>query len=90
MVDNPIYEKSLKKIALLKDVSEHKSLFFKANWAHYEEAKPGSLRLVPRDDQIGQLKTDYRQMQQMFFEDPPSFESILKKLKDIEDKINRI
>jgi len=26
----------------------------------------------------------------MFFEDPPSFESILKKLKDIEDKINRI
>ncbi|NOX97990.1 MAG: nucleotidyl transferase AbiEii/AbiGii toxin family protein [Nitrospirae bacterium] len=90
MVDTPICKKSLEKIALLKDVSEHKSLFFKANWAHYEEAKPGSLRLVPRDDQIGQLKTDYRQMQQMFFEDPPSFESILKKLKDIEDKINRI
>ena len=90
MVNTPIYEKSLKKIALLKDVSEHKSLFFKANWAHYEEAKPGSLRLVSRDDQISQLKTDYRQMQEMFFEDPPSFESILEKLKIVENKINRI
>jgi len=90
MVDTPIYGKSLKKIALLKDVSEHKSLFFKANWAHYEEAKPGSLRLMPRDEQVGQLKTDYRQMQEMFFEDPPSFENILEKLKTVEDKINRI
>jgi len=90
MVATPIYVKSLEKIELLKHVSEHKSLFFKANWAHYEEAKPGSLRLVPRDEQINQLKTDYRQMQQMFFEDPPSFERIVEKLRGVEDKINRI
>lgn len=90
MVDSPVYKKSLEKISLLKHVSDHKSLFFKANWAHYEEAKPGSLRLVPRDDQISQLKIDYRQMQQMFFEDPPSFDSILEKLKTVEEKINRI
>jgi len=90
MVDSSVYKKSLEKISLLKHVSDHKSLFFKANWAHYEEAKPGSLRLVPRDDQISQLKTDYRQMQQMFFEDPPSFESIVEKLRGVEDKINRI
>jgi len=29
-------------------------------------------------------------MLKILFEDPPSFESILKKLKGIEDKINRI
>lgn len=90
MVDTPIYKKSLEKIALLKDVSEHKALFFKANWAHYEEAKPGGLKLSPRDDQQGQLKTDYRQMQEMFFEDPPLFDSILEKLKKVEKEINRI
>lgn len=88
MVDTPIYAKSLEKIELLKHVSEHKSLFFKANWAHYEEAKLGSLRLVPRDEQISQLKADYRQMQQMFFEDPPSFEHIIEKLQVIEEQIN--
>lgn len=90
MADSSVYKKSLEKISLLKHVSDHKSLFFKANWAHYEEAKPGSLRLVPPDDQISQLKTDYRQMQEMFFEDPPSFESIVEKLRGVEDKINRI
>ena len=88
MVDNPIYEKSLAKIALLKDVSEHKSLFFTANWANYEEAKPGGLKLLPREDQVSQFKTDYRQMQEMFFEDPPSFDSILEKLKIVEEKIS--
>lgn len=90
MVDSPIYKKSIEKISLLKDVSEHKTLFFKANWAHYEEAKPGSLRLMPRNEQVSQLKTDYRQMQEMFFEDPPSFESILEKLKIVENNINSI
>ncbi|MCK9554407.1 nucleotidyl transferase AbiEii/AbiGii toxin family protein [bacterium] len=89
MVNTPIYKKSLGKIALLKDVSEHKSLFFKANWAHYEEAKPGGLKLLPREDQVSQLKTDYKQMQEMFFEEPPSFDSILEKLRIVEDEINK-
>jgi len=87
MADSPIYKRALKSILLLKHVSEHKSLFFKANWAHYDEAKPGTLRLVPRDNQVSQLKNDYRQMQQMFFEEPPSFERIIEKLRVIEDQI---
>jgi hypothetical protein len=90
MVDTLIYKKALEKIALLKDVSDHKILFFKANWAHYEEAKNGGLRLLPREDQIDKLKTDYRQMQEMFFEDPPSFEIILERLKMVEREINNL
>ena len=90
MADSPIYKRALKSISLLKHVSEHKSLFFKANWAHYGEAKPGTLRLVPRDNQVSQLKNDYRQMQQMFFEEPPSFERIIEKLRVIEDQINEV
>jgi len=90
MVDSPIYKRALESISLLKHVAEHKTLFFKANWAHYEEATPGTLQLVPRDDQVNQLKNDYRQMQQMFFEKPPSFERIIEKLRVIEKQINRI
>ncbi len=90
MADSPIYKRALESISLLKHVSEHKSLFFKANWAHYDEAKPGTLRLVPRDNQASQLKNDYRQMQQMFFEEPPTFERIIEKLRVIEGQINRI
>jgi len=90
MADSPIYKKALENISLLKNVSDHKTLFFKANWAHYDTAKPGTLRLVPRDDQVSQLKNDYRQMQQMFFEEPPSFENIVEKLRVIEGQINKV
>jgi hypothetical protein len=71
MVDSPIYKKALMNISLLKKVAAHKAIFFKATWAHYDTAKPGTLRLVPRDNQVSQLKNDFHQMQQMFFEAPP-------------------
>ena len=90
MVDSPIYKKALESISLLKQVAEHKSLFFKATWAHYDTAKPGTLRLVPRDNQMSQLKNDFRQMQQMFFEEPPSFEQIIEKLRIVEEQINGV
>ena len=90
MTNSPIYKKSLEKISLLKNVSEHKALFFKAKWAHYEEAKPETLRLLPREDQISRLKADYQQMREMFFEDPPAFEEILERLKMVEEEINQI
>ena len=90
MADSPIYKKALEHISLLKDVAEHKALFFKDNKAHYEEATPSGLRLLPRDDQMSALKNDYRQMQQMFFEEPPTFDQIIEKLRGIEKEINRI
>jgi len=90
MAGSPIYKRALENISLLKSVADHKTLFFKANWAYYDTAKPGSLRFLPRDDQLSQLKNDYRQMQQMFFEEPPSFEQIIEKLRGIEKEINRI
>lgn len=90
MMDSPVYQRALENISLLQHVADHKTLFFKANWAHYDTAKPGSLRLLPRDNQLNQLKSDYRQMQQMFFEEPPAFERIIETMKVIEDEINGI
>jgi len=90
MVDSPIFNKAIRNIDLLLKVAEHKVLFFRNSKARYDLAKPGSLRLMPQNEHTIQLNKDYQQMQEMFFEDPPSFDSILKKLKTAEDKINRI
>ena len=90
MVGSPIYGKAIQNIDLLIKVAEHKALFFKDSKARYDLARSGSLRLMPQDEHIVQLNEDYRQMQEMFFEDPPSFESILEKLKTAEEEINRI
>ena len=90
MVGSLIYNKAIENIDLLMKVAEHKALFFKDKKARYDLARPGSLRLMPQDDYLAQLNEDYRQMQEMFFEDPPSFDSILEKLKTAEEEINRI
>jgi hypothetical protein len=90
MVGSPIYGKAIQNVDLLIKVAEHKALFFKDNKARYDLAKPGSLRLMPPDEYLVQLNDDYRQMQEMFFEDPPPFESVLEKLKIAEEEINRI
>ena len=89
MADLPIFKRALDSISLLKHVADHKALFFKATWAHYEEATPSHLRIVPREDQVKELAGDYRQMRQMFFEEPPSFEQIIERLRGIEKEINR-
>jgi len=88
MVDSPIFNKAIENIDLLLKVAEHKALFFKDVKARYDLAKPGSLLLMPKNEHIAQLNADYEQMQQMFFEDSPSFENILEKLKIAENKIN--
>ncbi len=90
MVGSSIYNKAIQNIDLLIKVAEHKALFFKDSKARYDLAKPGSLRLMPLEEHLVQLNDDYRQMQEMFFEDPPSFESVLEKLKTAEKEINRI
>lgn len=66
----------------------HKSVFFKAVWAKYDEAHPGTFRLVPDEQIIGQLKQDYIAMQPMFFSEPPRFEQILAHLPKLENLIN--
>ncbi len=90
MAGSPIYKKALEHISLLKDVAEHKALFFRDTKAHYGEATPAGLRLLPREDQMGTLKNDYRQMQEMFFEEPPKFDRIIEKLRILEEEINGI
>ena len=89
MIGTSIYSKAIQNIDLLRKVAEHKALFFKDNKARYDLAKPGSLQLMPVREHIDQLKDDYRQMQEMFFETPPSFDVILEKIKTAEEEINR-
>jgi hypothetical protein len=67
----------------------HKETFYPSGWAHYELARPGSLRLVPREERIAALATDYRNMGVMIFGETPAFDSIIKTLAVLEHEINR-
>jgi len=80
---------AIENVALLKRVAHHKNLFFRAGWAKYHEALPGSLRIVPDETRLEALRTDYRLMRDMFFVAPPEFAELMEALRQLEGRINR-
>ena len=51
-------------------------------------AQPGSLRVCPPDSHVAQIRSDYRDMGEMFFGEAPPFDQIIADLKEVEDRVN--
>jgi len=81
--------RALERLDLLTAVANHKTIFFADASAKYEEARPGSLRLVPPAARVVELREDYAKMGTMIFGEPPTFEHLLQVLAEIEGQINR-
>ncbi|MCM2280991.1 MAG: nucleotidyl transferase AbiEii/AbiGii toxin family protein [Bdellovibrionaceae bacterium] len=75
-------------LKLLARVAEHKSIYFRAGWAKYEEAKPGTLKLMPGARLESIMKRDYEQMQEMIFGDAPDWRDILAAIQKFEATFN--
>lgn len=88
LIDHPAKERALENLDLLEQVAHHKSVFFKAAWAHYETAKPGSLRLMPSAELTVALRRDYAGMKEMIIGPAPHFDDILSKVETLEAEVN--
>jgi hypothetical protein len=75
-------------LELLRSVVLHKDRFYHSGWARYQEARPGSFRLVPRDERLAELRRDHQAMRAMYFGDPPDFDGMLRDLARLEREIN--
>lgn len=77
---------------LLKEVVEHKNMFFYTSWANYQSCLDGGLRLVPEGELRRVLMQDYQSMTKsgMFYKDPPDFVTILDKLNEIQARLNKL
>jgi hypothetical protein len=89
LADNPKAKESQANGSLRDRVVEWKSLFFGSSWANYNEAKPGTFRLVPSSDRRSVLRRDYQAMRDMYLVEPPDFDVVIEKLAVLENKINR-
>ena len=77
--------------SLMEEVRKFTIAFYNRSWSKFEEAKPGTFRLLPNEYQIDGLRADYREMEKMIFDvNRPSFQDILEDLKRIEDEINQV
>jgi len=75
-------------VDLLVEVARHKAVFFRVGGAPYDTARPGTLRLRPLDADVTSLRRDYASMAEMFFDDPMPFDEMLRRLKELEERIN--
>lgn len=86
----PIAARALERQDLLERVIAHKSFFFAQSWAHYETARPGTLRLLSTDDRLDALRRDYQAMESMIFGHVPTWDDIALELKRLETRINSL
>jgi hypothetical protein len=86
----PIRDQALARLDLLDEVARFKIRFYRCNWAKYEEARPGSLRLLPPEYHATELRQDYVAMRAMLFGFIPPFEEVIVELAALEDTINKL
>lgn len=69
-------------------VVDWKRRVFARGWARYDEAQPGSFRLVPPPARQAALEKDYTIMRPMFMSEPPPFASLMAQLDEAEQRLN--
>jgi len=88
LAQSPFRDNALQDYDLLEAVVRHKKMFFRCGWAKYDEAKPGTLCLIPPDFRLPEIQKDFDKMQIMMFGESPSFREIMDILSELESTIN--
>ena len=79
---------ALTDLELLDAVRSHNLIVFRQAWKRFEEAIPGSVRLVPQSGLREAIEGDYGAMQGMILGDAPEFEWINERLHEAEAAVN--
>lgn len=90
MAKSPIRDSALLDLDLLYDVVDFKQKRYYRAWARYEEAIPGTFKLIPPKHIRSAMEDDYRNMQAMIFGVVPTFDDIIDVLADLEREINAL
>ncbi len=78
----------LEKVEILEMVASHKILYFTAAWAKYNEAKKGTLKLIPIKEVQEIMERDYKRMAEMFITDAPTWNDVIKEISNFEKEFN--
>ena len=81
-------ESALSNLELLEAVRNHNLLAFRQAWKRFDEAIPGSVKLVPQSELRSAIEADYDAMQDMILGRVPDFGWIMDQLQYAEATIN--
>lgn len=84
-----VVTQALERHDILKSVIEYKKAFFNASYANYDDCLNGHCKLIPSQENLTNLKTDFLMMVDagMFYKEPPSFDEMISSLKKLESDI---
>lgn len=85
-----VKDRALSNFELLRKVAEFKMRFYPRGWARYQDAKPGTLKLLPPAHNLSLLEEDYENMREMIFGPCPGFKEMMDALTKLEDEINAL
>lgn len=88
MMNSNVKDSALADIELLNKVVRFKEKFYRCSWARYDEAKIGTMKLLPPEKNMQVLRNDYEHMQNMIFGNKPDFDLILDGIRKLEKEIN--
>ncbi|MBT3432039.1 MAG: nucleotidyl transferase AbiEii/AbiGii toxin family protein [Candidatus Thioglobus sp.] len=90
MAQSKVKNQALSNLNLLDSVVEFKKKFYRSPWAKYEDAKVGTLKLLPPEFRYKELKSDYSNMRSMIFDKYLEFDEIILILKELENEVNSL
>jgi hypothetical protein len=90
LTQSDVGTRAIEQLELLRAVAEHKARYFPSRWARYDEALRGNLHVIPHDRLVEELRFDYAQMREMFFEEPEPFDAMLEALRQLEVRVNEL
>jgi len=88
LAHSPVRATALHDLNLLKDVVEFKRRFYPCGWAKYEDARPGTFKLLPSEQHRRDLEKDYDGMRVIIFGEIPPFAVIHETLAQLENELN--
>ena len=88
MANSPVKDAAFANIELLEKVVLFKEKFYRCPWARYEDAKIGTMKLMPPERNLQVLKDDYEHMQNMIFGEKIPFDTILDGIEQLEKEMN--
>ena len=57
-------------------------------WANYESAmNPNTHKLIADERVLTAMEKDYQKMSEMFFDEPPSWDTIISSIRDFEESL---
>lgn len=85
-----VFESAMQGKSVFESVIEHKKAFYNASYAKYDDCLHGRFRLIPDEVALLSLESDFNKMKQagMFSGEPPNFDEIVSRLKELENQIN--